>query len=129
MVAIFAAVRLDYKNDEFVLTILVFTTVFAIAVNADYLFRTMRGKFDAAGANVAHIGFALIMLGSLISFSRSDKISENGSRFNIEQLNEDFKNNEDILLFVEDTVPMGPYFVSYEGRTKNGINVYYQVIM
>lgn len=127
VVAIFAAIRLDYKSDEFVLTILVFTTVFAIAVNADYLFRTMKGKFDAAGANVAHIGFALIMLGSLIAFSRSEKISENGSRFNIEQLNEDFKNNEDILLFVEDTVPMGPYFVSYKGRSKEGINVYYEI--
>ncbi len=126
-VAIFAAIKLDYTNDEFVLAILVFTTVFAIAVNADYLVRTFKGKYDSAGANVAHIGFALVMLGALISTSRSDKISENGSRFNIEQLNEDFKNNEDILLFVEDTVPMGPYFVSYQKRFKEGINVFYQV--
>ncbi len=127
VVAIFTAIKLDYSGDEFVLTILVFTTVFAIAVNADHLVQTFKGKFDSAGANVAHIGFALVMLGALISTSRSEKISENGSRFNIEQLNEDFKNNEDILLFVEDTVQMGSYFVSYEGRSKEGINVYYQV--
>src|SRR5690554_1160403 len=127
VVAIFAAIKLDFRGDEFTLTILVFTTVFAVAANADYIARTFKGRFDAAGASVAHIGFALIMLGALISTSRSEKISENGSRFNIEQLNENFKNNEDILLFVEDTVTMGPYFVSYEGRSKKGINVYYQV--
>ncbi len=127
IVAGLAAYGLNYKKDEFALVVLIFTTVFAIAANFTYLIRFMKGKFDAAGGSVAHIGFALLILGALISTSRSVKISENKSRFNIEQLNEDFKNNEDILLFHKDTVAMGDYFVSYDGREKKGINVYYHV--
>jgi cytochrome c-type biogenesis protein CcmF len=123
----FAGYKLEYKGDEVVLLILLFTTLFAVIANFDFLIRFLKGNFDVGGASVAHIGFALILLGALISTSRSEKISENGSRFNIEQLNEDFKNQEDILLFLEDTVPMGPYFVSYTGRSKEGVNVYYQV--
>lgn len=122
-----AATQLDYGGDEFVLLILFFTTVFAVAANFDYMVRILKGKFDPAGASVAHIGFGLVLLGALISTSRSEKISENASRFNIEQLSEDFKNNEDILLFKDDTTQMGNYFVSYKDRLKEGVNVYYRV--
>jgi cytochrome c-type biogenesis protein CcmF len=122
-----AAWQFEFMADEFTLIILLFTTIFAVMANLDYFVRTLKGNLDQAGASVAHIGFALIMLGALISTSRSEKISENGSRFDIEQLNESFKNNEDILLFKQDTVPMGPYFVSYIDREKEGVNVYYQV--
>lgn len=127
VVTILLVVKLHFKADDFSLILLAFASVFAVSANADYIFKTFKGNFDAAGAGVAHIGFALVMLGALISTSRSLKISENSSRFNIEQLNENFKNNEDILLFVEDTVSMGPYFVSYKGRYNKGINVYYEV--
>ena len=126
-VAILASYTLNYQADEFPLIILIFTTVFAIAANFTYLLRFVKGKFDAAGGSVAHMGFAMLLLGALISTSKSLKISENQSRFNIEELNEDFKNSEDILLFHQDTVLMGPYFVSYEGRERQGINVYYDV--
>jgi len=118
---------LEYSSSESVLLILLFTCIFAVVANSDYLIRMLKGKFDFAGASVAHIGFALILLGALISTSRSMKISENGSRFDIAQLNEDFKNNEDILLFKGDTVEMGPYFVRYHERQKTGVNVYYTV--
>lgn len=118
---------LDYSGEDFLFGILLFTTIFAVVGNLDFLIRTLKGKFNFAGGTVAHIGFALVMLGALISTSRSDKISENGSRFDIEQLNENFKNNEDILLFINDTVPMGPYFVAYTGNEKEGVNIYYEV--
>ena len=127
VITVFAGWALGFEGNEFTLLVLLFTTLFAIIANIDYIIRTLRGKFDLAGASVAHIGFAMIMLGALISTSRSEKISENGSRFDIEQLNEDFKNNEDILLFHQDTVPMGPYFVSYVDRRKEGVNIFYQV--
>jgi len=127
LIAVLAAYQLEYTGDEFVLSILLFTTIFAVIANLDYGIRVMKGRWDFAGASVAHIGFALVLLGALISTSRSIKISENGSRFDIEQLNEDFKNNEDILLFKQDTVKMGPYFVSYRDRFKEDLNVYYEI--
>jgi cytochrome c-type biogenesis protein CcmF len=126
-VAVVAGMALGYTGDEVPLLILLFTTLFAVFANLDYVFRVLKGKFDFAGASVAHIGFALVMLGALISTSRSEKISENASRFDIERLNDDFKNNEDILLFKNDTVQMGPYFVSYEDKYREGVNLYYKV--
>jgi cytochrome c-type biogenesis protein CcmF len=122
-----AATQLTYDGDEFILLILFFTTIFAILANLDYAVRILKGKFDSSGPSVAHIGFGLILLGALISTSRSEKISENASRFDIEQLSNDFKNNEDVLLFKHDTIMMGGYFVSYKERSKEGINVYYKV--
>ncbi|HKK38633.1 MAG TPA: cytochrome c biogenesis protein CcsA [Cryomorphaceae bacterium] len=127
VITLAAATQLDYEGDEFILLILFFTTVFAVLANFDYATRILKGKFDASGASVAHIGFGLILLGALISTSRSEKISENASRFDIEQLSNDFKNNEDVLLFKQDTIMMGGYFVSYKERNKEGVNVYYKV--
>ncbi len=121
------AMKLEFYGKEYLYGILLFTCIFAVVANIDFLIRVLRGKWKVAGASVAHVGFALVLLGALISTGRSDKISENGSRFDIASLNEDFKNNEDILLFIEDTVPMGPYYVSYNGRSKEGVNVYYEV--
>jgi cytochrome c-type biogenesis protein CcmF len=126
-IAIAWGLALGYTGDELPLLILLFTTVFAVIANLDYFVRVLKGKLDFAGASVAHIGFALVLLGALISTSRSEKISENASRFDIERLNDDFKNNEDILLFKNDTVPMGPYFVSYEDKYQEGVNKYYKV--
>ncbi len=127
VITIFSAMALEYTGEEIPLLVLLFTTLFAIFANLDYLIRVLKGKFDFAGASVAHIGFALVLLGALISTSRSIKISENSSRFDIERLNDNFKNNEDILLFKDDTVQMGPYFVSYEDKFKEGVNLYYTV--
>ncbi len=121
------AVAFGFSADEKPLIILLFTALFAIVANLNYMIRIIRGKMDVAGASVAHIGFGMVLLGALISTARSEKISENASRFDIERLNENFKNNEDILLFINDTIPMGPYFVSFSGKRKEGVNVYYQV--
>ncbi len=126
-IAFFWSLALGYSGDEFPLAILLFTCLFAVFANLDYLIRVLKGKWDFAGASVAHIGFALVLLGALISTSRSIKISENTSRFDIERLNEDFSNNEDVLLFKDDTVQMGPYFVTYESKWKEGVNLYYTV--
>lgn len=127
LVTVLSGMALGYTGEEIPLLILLFTTVFAVLANLDYAIRVLKGKFDFAGASVAHIGFALVLLGALISTSRSEKISENTSRFDIERLNDDFKNNEDVLLFKEDTVEMGAYFVSYEDKYKEGVNLYYKV--
>jgi cytochrome c-type biogenesis protein CcmF len=127
LITVLTVLAFSFGEGEKTLIGLLFTTVFAVVANADYMVRIIKGKWDVAGASVAHIGFAMVLLGALISSARSSKISENWSRFDIERLNENFKNNEDILLFINDTVPMGPYFVSYTGKRREGVNLYYQV--
>ncbi len=115
------------KNILYIL--LLFTTLFAVLSNLDYAIRFMKGKWRLIGPSVAHIGFALILLGSLISAGHQKVISANKTLINLESLNEEFKNNENIMLHKNDTLPMGDFFVVFTGDSlsADGVNAYYQV--
>jgi cytochrome c-type biogenesis protein CcmF len=107
--------------------LLLFSAVFATLSNADYTIRILKGNIKKAGASVAHIGFALIMLGALISTSKKDVISQNTSGKSVESLGDKMSNNDNILLTEGDTLPMGRYHVAYKGKRFEGINVYFDV--
>ena len=106
---------------------LCFTSVFAILANLNYLFRILKGNIKKAGPSIAHIGFGMILLGSLISTSQSETISINTSSVDVSKLGKDFSNNDNLLLSLNDTLKMGKYFVTYKGKKKEGINVYYAI--
>lgn len=112
---------------EWPIFLLVISCMIAIAFNAQYLRKVLSPRYANAGSAMAHIGFALLILGALISGARRDVISENGASFSLEELNKDFRNNENILLKQGDTVMMGNYFVSYRGKRREGPNLVFQV--
>ncbi|MEX2595842.1 MAG: cytochrome c biogenesis protein CcsA [Salibacteraceae bacterium] len=118
-------ISMTIKN-PLILTLL-FTSAFAAFANLDYLIRVVKGKIKHAGSSIAHIGFALILLGALVSTSQSDTISQNTSLYDVSVLGEDFSNNENILLMKDDTLMMGEYFVSYRGKEKEGVYIHYEV--
>ena len=107
--------------------LMLFTSQFAVLANADYLIRVLKGKSQKAGSTIAHIGFGTIMLGALISMSASEVISTNTSGVDVEQLGDEYSNNENILLMENDTLPMGEYHVVYRGREKEGIYIRFLV--
>ncbi len=106
--------------------VLLFACVFAVMANLTYLIRILKGKLDHAGPSVAHVGFALLLLGAMISTSKSDTISVN-QKGDVEIFGKDFSNRDNILLQIHDTVKMGAYSVTYKGSRKEGINQYYDV--
>jgi len=112
---------------NFFYCLLLFSTLFAILANTDYLIRVMKGKIKNAGASIAHVGFALILLGALLSTSKKDIISMNSSGKSVEKIDKDLSNNTNILLTQDDTLNMGNYFVTYTGKSKEGINIYFNV--
>ncbi|MGB3946542.1 MAG: cytochrome c biogenesis protein CcsA [Bacteroidia bacterium] len=122
-VAISALLNFDKPLHGFLL----FSAVFATLANADYTIRILKGNIKKAGASVAHVGFALILLGALISTSKKDVISQNTSGKSVESLGESMSNNNNILLTEGDTLPMGRYHVTYKGKRFEGINVYFDV--
>ncbi len=73
------------------LHILLFATVFGVMANAYYLFTVLRGNMRVSGPAVAHFGFALMLLGVLISSAKKQTISFNsrgidfGESFTAEQ--------------------------------------------
>jgi cytochrome c-type biogenesis protein CcmF len=107
--------------------ILLFTSLFAIFANADYALRILKGKITKAGSSVAHVGFAMILLGALISTSLSETISSNTSGIDISKLGKDFSNSDNIMLRQDDTLRMGDYYVCYKGKTTAAPNIYYEI--
>lgn len=119
------AAALQILNLNYVLLLL--AGLFAIIANADYALRVLKGKIRLAGASIAHIGFAMILVGALISTSKQEVISRNTSGIDISSLGEKFSNNDNIMLNLNDTLRMGNYFVTYTGKRKEGVNIYYEV--
>lgn len=122
------AVSLTRLADRPFYVLMFFTSVFAVTANLYYMFRFAKFKWRLSGPSVAHVGFALILGGSLVSAGHKKIISANSSDvLNLEALNKEFKNNENILLHKGDTVPMGDYYVSYAKDTVSGIDVMFAV--
>lgn len=126
LISIIVAYFLNFDNLFF--SLLLFSSIFAVVANADYMLWILKGNVKKAGASIAHIGFALILLGALISTSKKDIISQNTSGKSLESLGEKISNNDNILLTQGDTLQMGKYFVTYIGKRFEGINVYFDVI-
>ncbi|MFB6307148.1 MAG: cytochrome c-type biogenesis CcmF C-terminal domain-containing protein [Flavobacteriales bacterium] len=95
---------------------LLFSSAFTVVANFNYWVSVLKGKFNHAGASIAHIGFGMIIFGALVSQAKQTVISKNTSGLNVKQLSEDFKNNNDLLLIKDDTLQMGNYFVSYSKK-------------
>ncbi|MBP6573932.1 MAG: cytochrome c biogenesis protein CcsA [Flavobacteriales bacterium] len=118
---------LNYEWRELNLIALLFATVFAVIANAAWIWKGLNGKFTHAGPSVAHVGFALVLLGALISTSKQDEVSRNTGRMVLSFLSKDFNDNTDALLYRGDTVRMGEHFVVYHGKRQDGVNLHYEV--
>ncbi len=113
--------------DKICFTILMVFCLFSVFANIDYTLRILKGKLRKAGASIAHIGFALILLGALISTSKKITLSKNTSSQKVSELGKDFDDRKSILLVRGDTLPMGPYLVTYAAKERKGLDVYFHV--
>jgi cytochrome c-type biogenesis protein CcmF len=52
-----------------------FASIYSVIANASYIFIGLKGNIKSAGGSVAHIGFALMLVGMLISSSNKEVIS------------------------------------------------------
>jgi cytochrome c-type biogenesis protein CcmF len=112
---------------KFYYYLLFFSSVFAVLANLYYWLRILKANIQFSGASIAHVGFGLILLGVLISTSKKQIISQNTSGISLEQLGKDFSNAENIMLPLGDTLKMGDYYLTYQGKIQRGVNLYYQV--
>jgi cytochrome c-type biogenesis protein CcmF len=119
LTAVLAWVFEFYSNPIHLL--LLFTSLWAVVGNLDYWTRLLKGK-AAAGASMAHVGFGLILLGSLISNGKQDVISKNNTF-----IAKDFPQNENLVLELGDTTQMGGYNVVWTGERTEGKYKMYDV--
>lgn len=108
--------------------ILLFAGIFATLANLHFSLKLNGGnKWLKSGASIAHAGFALLIVGALISAGKSKVISQNTSGFDITNLGKEFNNLENIMLLKHDTLKMGDYHLTYSGRRVDGVNHYFKI--
>ncbi len=112
---------------SFFLNLLLFSSLFAVLANADYFFRILKGKVSKGGSALAHVGFGLVILGSLLSAGNKKIISKNRSPVNINFEENKNANDENVMLIKNDTVLMEPYFVTYTKRRVEDNFVYFDM--
>lgn len=123
--AILLAVKLEIR--EVFLILLLFTSLFAVIANADYIVRILKGKIKKAGSALAHVGFGLVILGSLLSAGNKKIISKNRTQVNINFEDNKEANNENVMLLKNDTVLMEPYYITYTNRRVEEGYVYFDM--
>jgi cytochrome c-type biogenesis protein CcmF len=107
--------------------LLFITALFAVFANADYWIRILKGRIRHAGSSIAHIGFAFILIGALISTSKKQTISKNTSSKQAEALGENFNAQKSLVLTKGDTLPLGNYMVTYKSKERKGIDVFFNI--
>ena len=96
-----------------------FATIYSVVANAFYIWKALHGKLKFAGGSVAHLGFALMIAGMLISAGNKKIISEEKYKafslpVSIDPLTKQQDNPaENINLIRQVPARMGPYKVTY----------------
>jgi cytochrome c-type biogenesis protein CcmF len=115
-----------YSNTMYIL--LTYAAVFSVLANAKILGEALKGKWKLAGSSVAHIGFAMLLVGALVAAATNKTISINN--IGVDYGDEFAKSNnpkENILLYKDEPVKMDRYTVTYKGDSVEGVNTYYRV--
>jgi len=96
-----------------------FAAIYSVLANAGYIWSGLNGKLKSAGASIAHLGFALMLVGILISSSNKKVISSsvvNGINLQVGKdpmTKEQDDPTENLTLIRQVPAKMGPYEVTY----------------
>ena len=97
-----------------------FAAIYSVIANGAYIWTGLNGKLKAAGGSIAHLGFALMLVGILISSSNKEVISSsraNGINLPIsgkDPMTRETDNPvENLTLIRQVPAAMGPYEVTY----------------
>ena len=99
--------------------IALFGGIYGVVANVGYIWIGLKGKIKAAGASVAHIGFALLLVAILISSAKKEVLSWNTTGIVVFEKTKDQDPAENITLFRGIKTDMGKYDVTYTRDTIN----------
>ncbi|HEX2608392.1 MAG TPA: cytochrome c biogenesis protein CcsA [Flavisolibacter sp.] len=92
----------------------IIAAVYSMIANGAYIFSGFKGKLSRSGGSVAHLGFAMMLLGILISASKKEVLSYNttGISFDFGAESKE-KPGENLTLVKNLRTKMGDYYVTY----------------
>ena len=126
-VALSLIVIIPFKLYQFDYILLIFSSWFAIVANAQYIFQVLKGKFKIAGGSVSHIGFAIMLIGIIISQGRQEVLSINSYGIDYGKGFTTKESAENVLLYQNEPARMGKYRVTYLGDSFTVQNIYFNV--
>jgi cytochrome c-type biogenesis protein CcmF len=120
---------------HFVFMLVMLGSIYSVLANAKVLADALKGKFKLAGSAVAHIGFALMLIGAIIAAGTRKVVSKNESGvINIKGFDQAAADSkvggdakENVMIYRNEPVKMGPYTVTYLGDSTAEPNHYYKV--
>lgn len=108
--------------------ILTFSCLFAILSNARLLTGVFGKSNKMLGSAVAHIGFAVLLLGALVAAATSNVISINETnQIAVRDFEKNQKPGENIMLFKNEPKKMGKYTITYVSDTAIAPNTFYKL--
>ncbi len=114
---------------HFVFILVMLGSVYSIIANGKILGDAVKGKYKLAGSAVAHIGFALMLVGSLIAAGTRSVVSKNETGVlavsGFDKAAGDVKEN--VMIYKNEPVKMGDYTVTYLGDSLAEPNHFYKV--
>jgi cytochrome c-type biogenesis protein CcmF len=117
LILYFGNVNYDAKGYGFMATVwvAVVAAVYSLIANGSYIFTGVRANMKKAGGAIAHVGFAMMLLGILISSSKKEVLSYNTSGIPV-FFGKDSKENpgENLTLVKGLRTNMGKYWVTYD---------------
>lgn len=126
LTAILVYVTKVYSNVMYI--ILSFAAIYSLVCNARILGEAFKGKWKLAGSSVAHIGFALLIIGALIAAATNKVISINKSGVIPVAGYEEVDNaGDNLFLNIDEPVEMNNYTITYVGDSISGPDVFYKV--
>lgn len=96
--------------------VLLTAALFGVLANISTIAQLIMRKVQLSGGAVAHLGIALMLLGILGSAGYSNIISQNVSGMVYSKEFPEDINRDNVLLWRNESAPMGPYDVSYTGQ-------------
>jgi len=116
---------------HFVFNLVMFGSIYSVLANGKVLADAVKGKFKLAGSAVAHIGFALMLVGALIAAGTRKVVSLNESgviKMNgFDKAEGERSARENVMIYKNEPVKMGDYTVTYLGDSVAAPNRYFKV--
>ncbi|HPQ07884.1 MAG TPA: cytochrome c biogenesis protein CcsA [Bacteroidia bacterium] len=113
--------------DKLFYFLLLIFSIYSVVANFHYWTRITKSNLKKLGQTLSHAGFALLILGALISTSKKSNIIPVKTSSLINELGESFDKQKSIVLFQGDTVQAGNFLINFEGKEKNGFIYFFKV--
>ncbi len=114
-----------FEQKQWWLILLMFTSSTMLVSNLQYWIQYAKGNMKGVGAALSHTGFALLILGTVISQAQQVVISMNRDGRDIRFVSKEFNEFTEAQVYYGDTALIGNYFISYNKKYSEGNKIFY----